>query len=190
MKDSAIPVRREAVCEGAALEAVLDRMARETSSLIANRPQVALVGILRRGLPLAQRLQSRIATLPGGRTLPVLPLELKRYADDLTLLHPDTALTESGEIAALDLANTTVVLVDDVLYGGFSLLRAVSWLVQHGARDVLAVVLVDRGEARLPVRADVSGLRLKVGARDIVECCVPPYEPRLQVAVCRRPESI
>lgn len=167
------------------LEAVLARMAGETAALLAGHKRLAIVGILRRGQPLGEMLRQRLQPLLVGRALPLYTLEIKRYADDLSLLHPETALTENTELTALDFANTTLLVVDDVLYGGYSLLRATSWLVQRGAQDIRTAVLVDRGVTQLPVRADIVGLRLDVAPGDIIECHVPPYEADFCIDLCR-----
>lgn len=179
-------VQRTCLYDGTQLAAVLTTMAHAATAILAGREHVAMVGILRRGRPLGDMLRQRLQPLLAGRALPLYPLELKRYADDLSLLHPETALTENAELAALDFANTTLLVVDDVLYGGYSLLRATSWLAQRGAQDIRTAVLVDRGVARLPVRADISGLRLDVAPGDIIECHVPPYEPDFRIELIRR----
>lgn len=168
------------------LETVLEQMARQAAALFDARREVALVGILRRGEPLAQRLQEALARHCGLPRWPIYPLRLKRYADDLSLLHPETALTENPELAALDLARTRLLLVDDVLYEGHSLQRASAWLAQLGALETRTAVLVDRCVSRQPVRADIAGLRLQVAPTDIIECNVPPYEAEFCIEVLRR----
>lgn len=167
------------------LEAVIETMARQAAALFDGRREVALVGILRRGEPLAQRLQQALVER-GLPRWPLYPLRLKRYADDLSLLHPETALTENPDLAALDLSRTRLLLVDDVLYEGHSLLRACAWLAQMGATEVRSAVLVDRCVSRQPVRADITGLRLQVAPTDIIECNVPPYEGEFCIDVLRR----
>jgi pyrimidine operon attenuation protein/uracil phosphoribosyltransferase len=52
-------------------------------------------------------------------------LQIKRYADDLTLLYPETQLTENHKYASLDLSKTTVLVVDDVMYRGHSINKTV-----------------------------------------------------------------
>lgn len=178
--------QRTCLYTAAELGPVLDAMAHAAAAQLAAAKQVAMVGILRRGVPLGEMLRQRLQPLLGGRELPLYPLELKRYADDLSLLHPETALTDSAEIAALDFTNTSLLVVDDVLYGGYSLLRATAWLVKRGAMDVRTAVLVDRGAARVPVHAGVVGLRLDVAPGDIIECHVPPYEAEFRIDLCRR----
>ena len=94
--------------DSAAVEAVLDRMAAQAATFLATEADPLLLGILRRGLPLAERLQARLKA-KHGLDVPCYGLKLKRYADDLTLLHPETELTENAEFSARDLARATVL---------------------------------------------------------------------------------
>lgn len=112
-----------------------------------------------------------------------IDLTIKRYADDLTLLHPQTQLTEQPEHAGIDLSGRVVVLVDDVLYGGFSLNKEVQYLLGKGVKTIITAVLVDRVCATLPIHADVAGLKLQEAPGNIVECHVPPFEPLFQVVL-------
>jgi len=167
-----------------ALERVLDAMAVALAArLQAVAGGVTLVGVRRRGAPLADGLLARLQRLLPGADMARLDLLIKRYADDLTLLHPQTQLTEQPEHADIDLAGRRVVVVDDVLYQGFSLNKAVQYLLAKGGREILTVVLVDRVCATLPLHADVAGLRLQVAPGHIVECHVPPFEPTFQVVL-------
>ncbi|MFC5698612.1 phosphoribosyltransferase family protein [Pseudomonas sp. GCM10022186] len=166
------------------LEAVLASMARQLASLLYGQP-FALVGILRRGAPLAGLLQKHYCSQTGEMPPPLYTLKVKRYADDLSLLHPGTALTESPELAALNLAETPLLVVDDVLYEGHSLLRSCAYLAQLGARRVHAAVLVDRCVRTQPIHADIVGIRLQVAPDDIVECHVPPYETDFRIEIIR-----
>ncbi|MBZ0095969.1 MAG: phosphoribosyltransferase [Sulfuricella sp.] len=167
------------------LDAVLADMARQAAGLLTGRQQIAIVGLLRRGAPLAEMLRDRLARDYGLSNLPLYKLHVKRYADDLTLLHPETELTVSAEQAALDLTNATVMVVDDVLYRGHSLLRAVEYLAGKNPAEIRTVVLVDRGVTRLPIRADITGMRLDVAPQDIIECNVPPYEAEFRIDLLR-----
>lgn len=166
------------------LDGILQAMARQAAALLPPG-QGALVGILRRGEPLARLLQQHLARQTGQAELPLFALKVKRYADDLRLLHAQTALTENPQLAALDLANTPLLVVDDVLYEGHSLLRTCAYLAQLGARQVRTAVLVDRHVCQQPIQADIVGVHLQVAAEDIVECNVPPYEEQLRIEVLR-----
>ena len=168
------------------LDAILGRMARQAAGLLTGRTEAMLVGILRRGAPLAEMLGARLERDFGVVRLPRLNLAIKRYADDLTLLHPETPLTEAPEHAALDLTGRTILLVDDVIYQGHSMLRAIDYLARKSPAEIRTVALVDRDVARLPVRTDVVGARLDVAPGDIIECNVPPYEAEFGIDLCRR----
>ncbi len=163
------------------LDAVIDNMARQAAGLLTARKQICIVGILRRGAPLADRLRDKLERQYAIRDVMRLNLQIKRYADDLTLLHPETRLIEAPEQAQLDLSGYTLLVVDDVMYQGHSLLRAVQYLSQKHPLEIRTVVLVDRGVAKLPVRTDVVGVRLDVAPPDIIECNVPPYEDEFKI---------
>ncbi len=166
-----------------ALQRVLDTMAAGVSARLAGAEQVSLVGVLRRGAPLADMLQERLVQRLPRTDMQRIDLSIKRYSDDLKLLHPQTQLIEQPEHTNMDLSGRVVVLVDDVLYGGFSLNRAVQYLVAKQVKTIHTVVLVDRVCATLPIHADVSGMKLQVEPGSIVECHVPPYEPTFQIVL-------
>jgi len=178
--------RGERFClyDTAALEEVLDRMAAQAATYLEGEADPLLLGILRRGQPLAQMLQARL-TRRHGLEVPCYGLRLKRYADDLTLLHPETELTENAEFSARGLSRATVLVVDDVLYEGHSLARVLAYLSRRGAPTVRIAVLADRCVARLPIRANIVGVKLQVAAGDVVECNVPPYEDTFKIELLR-----
>jgi pyrimidine operon attenuation protein/uracil phosphoribosyltransferase len=173
--------RRTCLYDTVQLDTIVDDMARQAAGLLTGRTQVAIVGILRRGAPLADRLQARLAEAWGLAHCMRLDLKITRYADDLTLLYPETQLTENPAHATLDLAGHTVLVVDDVMYHGHSLLRAVEYLACRQPAEIRTVVLVDRGAAKLPVRTDIVGVRLDVAPSNVIECNVPPYEDSFRI---------
>ena len=160
--------KRTCLYNATQLEAVLDTMATQIAGLLTGKERVVLVGILRRGAPLADMLHKRLLGKSQIEKLPLLNLQIKRYSDDLKLLHPETLLTENPEHASLDLTGVTVVVVDDVMYRGHSMLRAVEYLATKQADEIRTVVLVDRGATKLPVRCDIAGVRLDIAPADII----------------------
>jgi pyrimidine operon attenuation protein/uracil phosphoribosyltransferase len=181
--------RRFRLYDRAATELLLDGMARALAPRIVDPPSSVLIGIRRRGAPLADAIAARLATHHGVPRLRRLDLKIKRYSDDLHLLHPDTQLTEEGPDVAAAVHGRHVVLVDDVLYQGHSLLRGVRWLVDSGARSVRTALLVDRGIASLPIHADVVGATLRIPDEAVVECNVPPFEPELAIDLWFPPQG-
>ncbi len=170
------------------LDDIVTGMAHQAAGFLVGRTQIAIVGVLRRGAPLADRLHERLASVYGLRDCMRLDLKIQRYADDLTLLYPETRLTENAEHAELILEGYTVLVVDDVMYRGHSMLRAVEYLARKQPAEMRTVVLVDRGAAKLPVRTDIVGVRLDVAPTDIIECNVPPYEEHFRIDLLQ-PES-
>jgi pyrimidine operon attenuation protein / uracil phosphoribosyltransferase len=173
--------RRTCLYSTVQLDSVVSDMARQAAGLLTGRTRVAIVGILRRGAPLADRLHARLAGDYGLADCVRLDLQIKRYADDLTLLYPETRLTENPTHAKPGLDGYTVLVVDDVMYRGHSMLRAVEYLACRQPPEIRTVVLVDRGAAKLPVRTDIVGVRLDVAPSDIIECNVPPYEDSFRI---------
>jgi len=171
------------------LEAVLDAMAAQVVALHRPGQALALVGILRRGAPLADRLAERLQRLHGMSPPLRLDLAVKRYADDLTLLYPDTMLEANERLTGLDLSRHSLLVVDDVLYTGHSLLKVLGHLAAWRPAEMRVAMLVDRCVARLPLRADVTGLRLQVAAGAVIECQVPPYEPELRIELVQPSEA-
>lgn len=171
------------------LSAVVDVMARRVYALLGGYTKVAIVGVLRRGAPLAEMLTELLVQKYGmGRPLR-FDITVKRYADDLTLLYPETHIEEPPELTSVDLTGYQVLIVDDVIHSGHSLLRVVETLAKKTPAKIRIACLVDRGMSALPVRADVTGLVLQIAAQDLIEVNVPPYEPVFQCVLQKRPNG-
>lgn len=118
-------------------------------------PPVVLLGIPRRGAPLARRLAARIHDF-SGVDLPTGTLDITLYRDDLRRQPPRPL--ESTRLPDGGIDDRIVVLVDDVLYSGRTIGAALDALHDHGRpRAVQLAVLVDRGHRELPIRADYVG---------------------------------
>jgi pyrimidine operon attenuation protein/uracil phosphoribosyltransferase len=128
--------------------------------------RLALVGIQRRGVPLAERLADAIAATTGTR-LPVGSLDITFYRDDLSTVDRGPQL--KGQDLPFDPAAATIVLVDDVLYTGRTIRAAMDALVDQGRpAAVRLAVLVDRGHRELPIRADHVGKNVPTSRDEIV----------------------
>ena len=153
--------------DGAAIERSLARVAHEIAERHADLSGLALVGIRSRGVPLAHRLQRRIAGL-GKRTLPVGTLDITLYRDDLTTVGPHAVLKET--IIAFPIDGRSIILVDDVLYTGRTIRAALDGLMDFGRpRAVQVVGLVDRGHRELPIKLDYVGKNVPTRAREQVQ---------------------
>lgn len=170
---------RSCLYDHAQLDALMDAMARQVAAWSC--PRLAIIGILRRGAPLADRLTERLVRQHGMAPPLRLDLSVKRYADDLTLLYPETRLDENAQHAALELTDYGLLVVDDVLYTGHSLLKVVEYLARKRPAQIRVAMLVDRCVADMPVHADVVGARLQMAPGSIIDCHVPPYETDFRI---------
>ena len=166
------------------LDVVLTRMARGLAERLHGHP-ILLIGVLRRGAPLAAMLHERLRGLMPDHSIERTDLHVKRYGDDLTLLHPDTALGEPVHLADVQFSGRRIVIVDDVLYQGHSVFRVLEWVRKYDPLSVHIAVLVDRMMSRLPIVPDVAGITLQIAPHDVIECSVPPYEREFAIDIWR-----
>jgi pyrimidine operon attenuation protein/uracil phosphoribosyltransferase len=132
---------------------------------------LALIGIEHRGPALAQRIADAIEAHEGVR-VPVLALDVRPWRDDLGgAFDPDAAgVIPDPALRPFDLASTTVVLVDDVLYTGRTIRAALDALIDFGRpQSIQLVVLVDRGHRELPIKADYVGKNLPTSRQQSIQ---------------------
>ena len=136
----------------------LTRISHEILERNKGADDLVLLGIPSRGVPLAERIAERIASVEGY-AVPVGSLDVTMYRDDLRL-KPARALLPT-QIPSGGIDGKTVVLIDDVLFSGRTIRAALDALNDLGRpRAVWLAVLVDRGHRELPIRADFVGKNL------------------------------
>ena len=132
----------------------------------AGTDSLALIGIQRRGVPLARRIAAAIDEHERV-ALPVGALDITFYRDDLSLVAQQPVV--KGTELPFDLNGLTVILVDDVLYTGRTIRAAMDALVDFGRPQAIRLaVLVDRGHRELPIRADHVGKNVPTSREEIV----------------------
>ena len=142
------------------------RISHEIVEKQAGTDGLVLVGIQRRGVPLAGRLAEAISQNEGDR-LPVGALDITFQRDDLSRL--GQAPLVKGTDVPFPIEGATVVLVDDVLYTGRTVRAAMDALREFGRpRAVRLAVLVDRGHRELPIRADHVGKNVPTSREEVV----------------------
>jgi pyrimidine operon attenuation protein/uracil phosphoribosyltransferase len=143
------------------------RISHEIVERQAGTEGLVLVGIQRRGVPLAERIAVAIAEHEGV-ALPVGALDITFYRDDLSLIAQQPIV--KGTAIPVDLNAKTVVLVDDVLFTGRTIRAAMDALVDFGRpRAIRLAVLVDRGHRELPIRADHVGKNVPTSRDELVK---------------------
>lgn len=172
--------KRTCLYTTAQLDDILNDMVAQSLKFIANK-DVVLLGILRRGVPLSEMIAAKLKKNYNITNITLLNLQIKRYSDTLELIYPKTLLTEDPKHAELDLSGKTVIIVDDVLYQGYSLLKAMDYLLTKNPAEIRVMVLVDREAGMLPIKADIVGTRLHIAPPDVIECNIPPYEEEFKI---------
>ncbi len=142
------------------------RISHEIVEKQAGTTGLVLIGIQRRGVPLAHRIADAIFEHEAAR-LPVGALDITFYRDDLSLIAQQPIV--KGTDLPFDLNGATVVLVDDVLYTGRTIRAAMDALVDFGRPQAIRLaVLVDRGHRELPIRADHVGKNVPTSREELV----------------------
>ena len=160
------------------------RISHEIVEKQAGTAGLVLVGIQRRGVPLARRIAQSIAEHEGVDVL-VGALDITFYRDDLSLVAQQPLV--KGTDLPFDLNESTIVLVDDVLYTGRTIRAAMDALVDFGRpRAIRLAVLVDRGHRELPIRADHVGKNVPTSREEIVRVHLEEVDGEDGVTIERR----
>lgn len=143
--------------------------------------KLALVGIQRRGVPLAQQIAEVIKTVERI-DVPVGKLDITLYRDDLSLVseHPEI----KGTYVPFAVTGTNVVLVDDVLYTGRTTRAAIEAVMEMGRPNTIQLaVLIDRGNRELPVGADYVGKVVPSSKDELISVSVKEIDKENRVDI-------
>jgi pyrimidine operon attenuation protein/uracil phosphoribosyltransferase len=169
------------------IERTLVRLAHEIVEKSNGSENLALVGIKRRGIPLADRLSKLISTIEK-RPVDSGVLDIQFYRDDLTTADSRPIVTP-GSIG-FDVTGRDVILCDDVLYTGRTVRAALDALFDHGRpRRVQLCVLIDRGHRELPIEASYIGKHVPTSSREIIEVKFQEVDNDEQVLLVERANS-
>lgn len=162
----------------------LERICREIVKQHADSGQIALIGIRTRGIHLAKRLCEQMKKL-GGKEIPLGEMDIALYRDDLNTLLPGGKV-DSTRIS-FDIANKTIILVDDVLHTGRTARAAVDHLIDFGRpKAIHLAVLIDRGGRELPIAADYVGKKVSVPAEGEVKVRLREVDKVDEVVVSKK----
>lgn len=166
------------------IERTLVRLAHEIVEKSNGNADLVLVGIKRRGVPLAERLGKLIAQIEK-RPVATGMLDIQFYRDDLSTAGVRPVVTP-GSIG-IEVEGRDVVLCDDVLYTGRTIRAALDALFDHGrARRVQLAVLIDRGHRELPIEATYVGKQVPTSSREIIEVKFQEVDHDEQVLLVER----
>ncbi|AUS96309.1 bifunctional pyr operon transcriptional regulator/uracil phosphoribosyltransferase [Clostridium thermosuccinogenes] len=164
-----------------AMARALTRISHEIIEKNKGVEELVLIGIQRRGVPLAKRIARKISEVEGSE-VPVGILDITLYRDDLSLLaeHPIINGTEIN----FSITDKKIVLVDDVIYTGRTVRAAIDALMDIGRPKMIQLaVLIDRGHRELPIRPDYVGKNVPTSKNEIINVKVTEIDGQNAVTI-------
>jgi pyrimidine operon attenuation protein/uracil phosphoribosyltransferase len=166
------------------IERTLVRLAHEVVEKSNGSEGMVMIGIKRRGVPLAERLAKLIANIEKHPVETGI-LDIQFYRDDLSTAGVRPVVTQGA--LGCEIVGKDVVLCDDVLYTGRTVRAALDALFDHGRpRRVQLAVLIDRGHRELPIEATYVGKRVPTSGREIIEVKFQEVDHDEQVLLVER----
>jgi len=182
-------VEKSRIMDNARMKRALSRLASEIVEDNQGAKDLYIVGIRRRGVPIAERLVEKIEALEGER--PVFGIiDITLYRDDLSTVgaNPIVNRTELDT----DIEDKNIILVDDVLYTGRTIRAALDQLMDFGRpRKVQLAVLIDRGKEHreLPIQADFIGRTVPTKKSEIIKVMLKEYDDEEAVWIYEKPSE-
>ena len=169
------------IMDSDSIRRALIRIAHEIIEKNKGIDNVALIGIRRRGVPLAERLAEKIAEIEG-KEVPIGVLDITLYRDDLTTISTQPVIHRT-EIT-FPVKDKVLILVDDVLYTGRTIRAALDAIMDLGRPQAIQLaVLIDRGHRELPVRADYIGKNVPTSKKEIISVKLAELDEKEMVLI-------
>lgn len=165
------------VLDDTAVSRALRRISFEIVEKNRGIENVCIVGICRRGVPIAEIIAENIAKIEN-QNIPVGKLDITFYRDDIVVKNSKDPVINSTDIG-FDISGKHVILVDDVLYTGRTVRAAIDALITVGRpASVQLAILCDRGHRELPIRADYVGKNLPTSRNERVLVKIQPFDDK------------
>jgi pyrimidine operon attenuation protein/uracil phosphoribosyltransferase len=166
------------------LNRVIRRIAHEIVEHNKGTDNMILVGIHRRGVYLARRIQKLIEDAESVK-IPCGELDITLYRDDLTTLFEQPVVHSTR--MPQDIAGKNVFLIDDVIYTGRTIRAALEALVDLGRPALVELaVIIDRGHRELPIHPDICGKKVPTSKNEVIEVRVAELDGKDEVVICER----
>lgn len=175
---------RTVLMDESAMNRAITRISHEIIEKNKGVEGVVLIGIQRRGVPLAKRIAQKIKEVEN-RDIPVGILDITLYRDDLSLLNEHPVI--NGTEINFHIAGKKVVLVDDVIFTGRTVRAAIDALMDISRPSMIQLaVMIDRGHRELPIRADYVGKNVPTSRNEIVHVNVIEIDGENSVTIADR----
>ncbi|AGK97718.1 bifunctional pyr operon transcriptional regulator/uracil phosphoribosyltransferase PyrR [Clostridium pasteurianum] len=163
-----------------AIKRTLTRISHEIIEKNKGTADMILIGIKRRGVPLAERIAEIIESIEGN-AIPVASVDITLYRDDLK---NDNETIVNTEELKLDIKNKKIILVDDVLHTGRTARAAIDAIIDCGRpRMIQLAALIDRGHRELPIRADYVGKNVPTSNSEVIAVRVSELDGKDSVGI-------
>ena len=172
---------KAALFEEKAIERALVRIAHEIVEKNKGVQDLVLVGIKRRGVPLAERIRENILNFEEV-SLPVASVDITLYRDDLEEDYESPQI--KNDVIEVSIKDKKVVLVDDVLFTGRTVRAALDAITANGKpRSIQLAVLIDRGHRELPIRADYVGKNVPTSRNEMIKVMLEEIDGKNAVEI-------
>ena len=175
---------KASIMDETAIERALMRIAHQILERNKGAEELCLIGISRRGVPLAERIARNIEMIESVQ-LPIGTMDITPYRDDLSRAAENPQVT--GTKIPFSVNEKKVILVDDVLYTGRTIRAAIEGIFSMGRpSEIQLAVLIDRGHRELPIRADYVGKNIPTSHAELVAVNLPEYDGKCSVELLEK----